>query len=970
MTARGGHNIAETLPWCGTVRALLCSDPVSFAGGGTRVEFRLLGPLEVRDQGTVVDVGAPRTRVVCGLLLVRPGTLVAIDRFVDELWPERPPADARALVRSYMSRLRKALRGASGGASRVLTRKPGYLLRLEDQELDLHRFDALVGQARAAREAGESRRAVELFRAADELWRGEPFADVPRTESIAAAATSLAELRLVIREEWFDAALVADQAARIVTDLTEFVTAHPLRERAVGQLMLALYRAGRQAEALEQYQRIHRLLSDEVGVDPNGELQRLHQRILVADPTLHIATASAAVPVRTPHQLPRDLRTFVGRDRELADLAAQLGTGTAAAPVVVLHGAPGVGKSALAVRAAHLTAARFLDGQMHINLRGATPAVLPLTAAEALHQLLRALGMVGTDIPDDVDEAAALLRTVVSGRRLLIVLDNAATAAQVRPLLPGCTVLITSRTRLEALEGATYVHVGPLGPVTAQAMLAGLVKDGRPAAEPDAIRMVAELCGYLPLGLHLAAARLSARSKWAVRDLVERLSDERERLTELAAGDLALRSSLAVSHTALRDSDDPTDRKAAHALCLMGLLPVTAVDIDMMATVLYTSRARADRIIERLLNAHLVEETAPGRFQMHDLTRLFARELGAGTVPSEEQHAVLARLLSHFLVTTCRANTLAYPHRTHYPTPRTTAPPTPLVNHDEALRWLDEQRQNMIAVIQQAWLGPTDNVALGVGLALALHWYLLSGANGLHDMTSFQEDVVKAAERLDDRLVQAYTHGNLAANLRHIGQLDRACAHNSAELALCHEVGDRFGEQRALGNLGHTCLVQQRPNDAIVYLEQQLELAREIDAPAGQAFALVNLGKAHHQLGRTADAVELIRQGLAWYETTGDQYRQCDAHEVLARVHIDLGHHDQAITLMTRGLQHARRIGYRFGEIWALTVLARAHRLSGNTKKARSFAGQALAASENLHGTQARTDALNEYSQLSGATRP
>lgn len=931
----------------------------------------MLGSLEVCDQGVEIDLGSPRTRALCGLLLVRPGALVAVERFVDELWPQCPPSDARAVVRRNVSQLRRVLRSGPSGVDRVVTRKPGYLLQFDDQKLDVHRFDGLVKQARAAGEAGEPRRAVDLFRAADELWRGEPFADVPRTASIAALATRLTEQRLVTREEWFEHALAAGQAALIVTDLTEFVMAHPLRERAAGQLMLALYRCGRQTDALLQFQRIRRVLGDEVGVDPCGELQRLNQRILVADPALHVPPAPAdAASVRIPHQLPRDLRTFVGRGHELADLVAQLDSDAALAPVVVLHGAPGAGKSALAVRAAHLAAARFPDGQLHVNLRGATPAVLPLPAAEALHQLLRALGIVRTDIPSDVDEAAALLRTVVAGQRLLIVLDNVASAAQVRPLLPGCTVLITSRTRLEALEGATYVHVGPLGPATAQAMLAGLVADGRPTAEPGATRRLAELCGHLPLGLHLAAARLNARSRWAVRDLVERLGDERQRLTELAAGDLALRSSFAVSHTALRDSTDPTDRSAAHILCLLGLLPVTVVDIDMIAAILDTSRASSDRTTERLLNAHLVEETAPGRFHMHDLTRLFAHELGTGTIPPKDQRTAFTRLLEHFLATTCRANALAYPHRTHYPTPATTTPPKPLATHEEALRWLDEQRQNMITVIRQAWRGPTEQVSLGVGLALALHWYLLSGANGLHDTTSFQEEVVRAAERLDDRRAQAHAHGNLAAGLRHIGQLDRACAHSSAELAICREVGDRFGEQRALGNLGHTHLVQQHPTEAIRYLQQQLELARDIDAPVGQAFALMNLGKAHHQLGQTADAIKLIEQGLAWYEKIGDQYRQCDALEVLARIHLDLGHHDQAIALMTRGLDHARRIDYRFGKIWALTVLARAHRLSGNPSQARSFAEQALTTSENLHGTQARTDALNEYSQLSSATRP
>lgn len=936
------------------------------------MEFRVLGPLEVTDHGLLVDLGSPRIRLVCGLLLVRPGELVAIDRFVDELWPERPPSDARSLVRGYVSRLRRALRCGPDGADRLVTRKPGYLLRVADGELDAQRFERLATEARAAVRAGEPARGVGLFDQAHALWRGEPFADVPHTAGLTASATWLAEQRLAVREERFDVALAVTPPLEVIAGLTEFVAAHPLRERPAGQLMLALYRSGRQAEALEQYQRTKRALAEEVGVDPGAGLRLLHQRLLDADPTLDGAATppatSSAAASRVPRQLPRDLPRFVNRVRELTALDALLDVDGDACPtpLIVLHGAAGVGKSALAVHAAHLAAPRFPDGQLHVNLRGATPDVKPLSAVEALHQLLRALDVAGTAIPADVDEAAALLRTEVAKRRMLIVLDNAATVAQVRSLLPGCAVIVTSRTRLLTLEGAVHLQVDPLAPDEALAMLAGLVADARPTADLDASRRLAHLCGHLPLGLHIAAARLNARPSWALQNLVERLADERHRLAELEAGDAALRGSIAVSQNALFESGNPVDNKAAQALCLFGLVPVPDFGLDLAAAVLETTPGEADRVIERLLDAHLVEEPAPGRFRMHDLTRLFAGEQAAWTVSKQEQHTVFARLASHYLATTCLANSLVYPHRTHHPAPEVTTSPQRLTGHDDAQRWLDEQCHTMIAIVRTALSGPDGHRRLGIALALALHWHLHSGANDLSGTISVQAEVVAAAERLGDRRSLAYAHGNLAVNLRHVGRLDEACAHTAAELAICRELGDRFGEQRALGNLGHTHLAWGRPDRAVTYLERQLALARDIDTPLGEAFALVNLGKAHHRLGHSDKAIGMIGKALAWFEETGDHYRRCDAHEVLAHVYVDLGDYDEAITIALRGLDDARRIAYRFGEIWALTTLAKAHRLTGATGKARHYAEQAVAISGNLHGTEARADAIAEHAQLAG----
>jgi DNA-binding SARP family transcriptional activator len=614
------------------------------------VEFGVLGPLEVRDGGSVVPVGPPRIRAVCAILLVRPGHLITVEQFVDDLWPGRPPAGARALVRDYVSRLRRVLRSVPSGADRVVTRRPGYLLRVEDQELDLHRFERVVAEARTATQDGEADRGAQLFRQAHQLWRGEPFADVPRTDTIDAAAGWLAEQRCSTLEERFDAALTAGRETEVVRELPAFVMANPLRERPVGQLMLALYRCGRRAEALDHYQRIHRALADELGVAPCTELRSLNLRILNGDPALRTPAAppgAATATPRTPRQLPRDITTLVGRDTELTELAGALGAGHGRprrSPVVVVHGAPGVGKSALAVRAARRLAAGFPDGQLYVNLNGATAGATPLPSAEALHRMLHTLGVPPAEMPPGAEEAAVLFRTMVADRRLLVLLDNAATAAQVGPLLPGGSG-VTSRIRLVTLDGATHRHVGPLRPDAANAMLDALVSGGRTTADPDAAQSLAALCDHLPLGLRVAAARLNARPSWPVRCLLARLVDERHRLAELAVGDFGLRDSFLVSHAALSGSDDSTDRLAARALCLFGLLPVAGIDIDLAASVLGTRCSDTDHVVERLLDANLLEETAPGRFAMPDLVRLFARELGRDTVSPDEQQAVITRVL-------------------------------------------------------------------------------------------------------------------------------------------------------------------------------------------------------------------------------------------------------------------------------------------------------------------------------------
>ncbi|GAB3832468.1 hypothetical protein GCM10027610_024670 [Dactylosporangium cerinum] len=421
---------------------------------------------------------------------------------------------------------------------------------------------------------------------------GEALEGIPlTTDRLAATARRFEDRRLTAVEHLIDARIESGRHAETIGELQTWIATHPLRERLWEQLMLAMYRDGRQADALAAYQRLRERLIEDVGVEPSPSVRALQSRILAADPALATPHRDAPDPVslsagHKPRQLPLDVATFVGRDDELTRARPLLDPqgDYRPQPVLVIHGAPGVGKAAFAVRLANLSSASFPDGQLYVNLHGATPGVAPVPASEALGRWLRTLGIAATDLPHDVEERAALFRSLVADRRMLILLDNAATADSVRPLLPGSpgtAVVITSRAGLAILDGSLDMHLGPLSPQASRAMLDKLIGPARTTREPEATQRLAALCDFLPLALHLAAARLKARPSWTVSHLVSRLLDERHRLVELATGDVGVRCSLSVGCTALRDSADPDDRAAAQAFCLLGALRVTHFHLEL-----------------------------------------------------------------------------------------------------------------------------------------------------------------------------------------------------------------------------------------------------------------------------------------------------------------------------------------------------------------------------------------------------
>jgi DNA-binding SARP family transcriptional activator len=485
------------------------------------VEFGVLGPLQVVDGGRPVPIPAAKHRVLLACLLLRASELVTVDELAEAIWSDALPEDPRNAVQVYVSRLRKLL----GDAELLQGRPQGYVLAVARGDVDVGQFEWLVAHARDAAGVGDRDTEATLLRRALVLWRGEPLADVPSELLHRDAVMSLAEQRLEVLQRRIEADLALGRHAELVAELRVLTDRHPLREQFWALLMLALYRCGRQADALRAYQRVSRLLAEELGVDPGPQLQALHQTILTSDPALAAPPASARpyTWVRQA-QLPRDVEDFVGRT-DLVDRIGQLLTDELRVPVVAVSGPPGVGKTALVTHAAHRLAERFPDGQLYVNLQAATAGLQPLRTLEALGRFLRALGMAPDAVPTDVEEASSLYRSRVAGRRLLVVLDNAADAAQVAPLLPaspGSAGLVTSRRVLAALDGARHLHLDVLPAREAVELLGRLAGPDRIAAEPAAAAEVAGCCGGLPLALRIAGARLAARPGWPVTALAVR----------------------------------------------------------------------------------------------------------------------------------------------------------------------------------------------------------------------------------------------------------------------------------------------------------------------------------------------------------------------------------------------------------------------------------------------------------------
>lgn len=905
------------------------------------LEFGVLGPLQVLADGRQLVIGRKGMRGLLAMLVLEANRVVPIDEIVDSLWADEPPATARTIVHGYVSRLRRMLEQADpAGSARILTTPPGYQLAVDPWRLDFHRARQLVSSARGK----PAPIRAQLLRESLGLWRGQVLADVPGEP----VTTDLEELRLAAVEERIEAELELGRHLELVGELRQLVNEYPFRERLVGHMMRALYRSGQRADALEAYQRFHRRVVDELGIDPGPGLRVLHEQVLRDDPALSSAGPAETAPmpprpgVVVPAQLPAAASGFIGRDEELAWLDRLCDSrDLAATTIAVVNGAPGIGKSELAVTWGHRRAEQFPDGLLFASLNGFAPDREPVEPAEVLARFLLALGVPADGLPRDLDDRVGLYRSVLAKRRVLVVLDDAWDPEHVRLLLPpgaGSVVLVTSRRRLEALvvsNGARMLTLDTLSEEESVRLVDEVV--GKPLSdqEPMAIRMLVELCGNLPLALRIAAAKLMFSPEWTVEALVAQLSDDDARLRTLDLADtgVGVGRALAVSYRNLPPELAETFRAA-------GLVPGRWVSPHAIAAVCDIDLGTAAGRLADLADAHLLVEQWRGGFVLHDLVRLYAREV----VEAREHDGALRRLMEHYLSACDHARRLIRPVSDGLDFTDSTTAPRPATS-GQALSWFDKEWPNLIALVHAgSEAGLHEQVWQLVRL---VHTYCVIRhvSREWHGIAEFGLASARVGgDRRGEILVLHAMHdvNNRAEALQ--GTLEHA--------ELAHRIAVELGEPRylvmTLDQLALALVAEGRVEEALGHHREAVDLARRDGDALGEATVLNNLAQVEQRLGQRETAAQHQFLAMEIYHRNGDERSYVVAVNNLAELYAELGLLPEAEEHARQGVELARGGSMQFEEAFGRQVLGSVLARRGERVAAQAELAESLRLFERL----------------------
>jgi len=988
---------------------------------GGKLWVGILGPLLLRLNGSTIDALPPAQRVVLALLALADGSPVRMDALVEALWGDSPPASAVGMIHTYVSRLRGLLaHGSSSRGEYLLRDAGGYRLDLSKDELDLCVFRGWLAVAEEFDGQGDIVSACQVYEQALALWRGDPLENVEVIHGYPAIVALAAEYKRAV----LDYSVVAVKCGRhepVLTKLRALIVKNPLDEVARARLMVALASAGHQSEALQTYEDIRDRLDTELGVSPGPAIRDIHAKILreeiplasnaisltrypspaiitdflgsAEDPSrlteVRTTPEEAAVvdvrssppfqpstprgPTERPAQLPADVADFTGRGdqvRRLSDLLVATPRGDkGVVRVALVAGYGGLGKTSLAIHVAHRIRGGFPDGQLYVDLLGSTAN--PIPPGEVLGRFMSDLGIRGREIPIDEAGRAARYRTALAGRRVLMVLDSARDAAQVRPLLPGdssCVVLITSRSRMPDLASTKRVDIDVLEDDDAFALFSSSIGSDRAVAEPEATAEVLDACGGLPLAIRICAARLASRSGWTIRTMADRLRDEHRRLDELAVGDLAVRASFEVSFASL---PTPTSRRsidAAQAFRALGLWQGPTISTLAAAALFGAAEDEASDALETLIDANLLECISPDQYKFHDLIRVYASERATDDIPESDRQAAITRLLSWYMCTADAAATAVTPYRYNIPL-ESFGPdaPAPLgfTGAEDALAWYDGERYNVVNAVRLATSAQLHEVAWRISASL---FVIFNSRGDWANAIAIYRIGLDSARVVRNRHGEAWLLNNLGRTLGISGDV-AGLDYLQQSLEIRREIGDQRGEAQSANNLADLMPRFGMADEGIQMLYSTRELNRALNDRYGEAIALGNIGDALLGLGRAEEALDWLRQSSTMLAEFKDLDLIGYAASGAGRCYLSLGRHDEAVQSFLDALANHQASDNRQRQALTLRFLGRAQASAERLAQARDSFLESAAIYARLGDLEQATEVHAECTELAADGR-